>query len=59
MVKSDDVMVSLTGVTDGVLLQGVQSIPGGAKTTSILLRQKTHTLRFITAVHQFDFKPLF
>jgi fructose-1,6-bisphosphatase II len=59
LVHADDVMVSLTGVTDGVLLAGVQHVPGGAKTTSILLRQKTHTLRYITAIHKYDFKPIF
>ena len=59
MIGGDDVIVSLTGVTDGVLLPGVQYIPGGAKTSSILFRQKTHTLRYITAIHQFDFKPIF
>jgi len=59
MIQGDDVIVSITGVTDGVLLPGVQYIPGGAKTSSVLFRQKTHTLRYITAVHQFDFKPIF
>ncbi|TFH43551.1 MAG: class II fructose-bisphosphatase [Chrysiogenales bacterium] len=59
MVRGDDVIVSLTGVTDGVLLPGVQYVPGGAKTSSLLLRQKTHTVRHITAVHRFDFKPIF
>jgi fructose-1,6-bisphosphatase II len=59
MVRGEDVIVSLTGVTDGVLLPGVQYVAGGAKTSSILFRQKTHTLRYITANHQFDFKPIF
>ncbi len=59
LIQGDDVIVSITGVTDGVLLPGVQYIPGGAKTSSLLFRQKTHTLRYITAVHQFDFKPIF
>ncbi len=59
MIKGDEVIVSLTGVTDGVLLPGVHYISGGAKTSSILFRQKTHTLRFINAVHQFDYKPIF
>ncbi len=59
MVRGDDVIVSLTGVTDGVLLPGVQYVPGGAKTSSLLLRQKTHTIRYITAIHRFDFKPIF
>ena len=59
MIRGDDVIVSITGVTDGVLLPGVQYVLGGAKTSSILFRQKTHTLRYITAVHQFDYKPIF
>jgi len=59
LIRGDDVIVSLTGVTDGVLLPGVQYVPGGAKTSSLLLRQKTHTIRYITAIHRFDFKPIF
>jgi fructose-1,6-bisphosphatase II len=59
LVHGDDAIVSLTGVTDGVLLPGVQYFPGGAKTSSVLFRQKTRTLRYITAIHQFDFKPIF
>ncbi|OHD67254.1 MAG: fructose-bisphosphatase, class II [Spirochaetes bacterium RBG_16_49_21] len=59
LIQGEDVIVSLTGVTDGVLLPGVQYIPGGAKTSSVLFRQKTHTLRHISAVHQFDYKPIF
>ena len=59
LVMGEDAIVSLTGVTDGVLLPGVQYIPGGAKTSSVLFRQKTRTLRYITAIHQFDYKPMF
>ena len=59
LVKSDDVLVSITGVTDGVLLPGVSFFSGGAKTSSIVIRQKTHTVRFINAIHKFDFKPLY
>lgn len=59
LVKSDDILVSVTGVTDGVLLPGVQYVPGGAKTYSLVVRQQTHTIRFINAVHHFDYKPLF
>lgn len=59
LVKGNDVMVAITGITDGVLLPGVKYFSGGAETNSILLRQKTHTLRFIRAIHQFDYKPIF
>jgi len=59
LVKSEDILISLTGVTDGVILPGVQYFSGGAKTYSIVIRQQTHTVRFINAVHQFDYKPIF
>jgi fructose-1,6-bisphosphatase II len=59
LVKSDDILVAITGVTDGVLLPGVQYISGGAKTNSIVIRRETHTIRFINAIHKFDYKPIF
>lgn len=59
LVRTDDILISITGVTDGVLLPGVQFFPGGAKTNSLVIRQQTHTIRFINAIHQFDYKPIF
>jgi len=59
LIRTDDVMVSATGITDGVLLPGVRFFSGGAQTSSIVLRQKTHTVRFINAYHYFDYKPIF
>ncbi len=59
LVRKDDVLVSVTGITDGVLLQGVQNFPGGAKTKSMVIRHHTHTVRFIDATHRFDYKPVF
>ena len=59
LVKSDDILLAVTGVTDGVLLPGVQYISGGAKTNSIVIRRETHTIRFINAIHKFDYKPIF
>jgi fructose-1,6-bisphosphatase II len=59
LVKGNETVVAITGVTDGVLLKGVRYISGGAETSSLVLRQKTHTIREIKAHHQFDFKPGF
>ena len=59
LVRSDDILLAITGVTDGVLLPGVQYISGGAKTNSIVIRRETHTIRFINAIHKFDYKPIF
>lgn len=59
LVLGDDIMVSATGVTDGLILPGVRYFLGGAETNSIVIRHRTHTFRTIKAIHKFDFKPIF
>lgn len=59
LAKGNDIMFSATGVTNGELLEGVRFFSGGASTSSIVMRSKTHTLRYITAIHQFDYKPIY
>ncbi len=54
-----NIMFSATGVTDGELLRGVRYYQGGARTNSIVMRSKTHTIRYIDAEHQFDYKPMY
>ncbi len=51
------VMFAATGVTNGDLVRGVRFFKGGATTNSVVMRSRTHTLRFIEAVHRFDLKP--
>ena len=53
----DDVMFAATGVTTGDYLHGVRFFSGGAMTNSVVMRSKTRTIRFIEAIHHFDFKP--
>jgi fructose-1,6-bisphosphatase II len=54
---SGSVMFAATGVTDGDYLRGVHFFKGGATTNSVVMRSRTRTIRFIEAVHRFDFKP--
>lgn len=54
---SGSVMFAATGVTNGDLLRGVRFFKGGATTNSVVMRSRTHTLRFIDATHRFDLKP--
>lgn len=49
LVQSDQVFFAATGVTDGMLLDGVQYAGGVAKTHSVVLRTKTGTKRMIRA----------
>ncbi|MCL5043970.1 MAG: class II fructose-bisphosphatase [Deltaproteobacteria bacterium] len=53
----DNVMFAATGVTTGDYLKGVRFFSGGAYTHSVVMRSKTRTVRFINAIHHFDFKP--
>lgn len=53
-----DVMFAATGVTDGDYLDGVTfEGPNGARTHSVVMRSRTGTIRFISAVHQMLRKP--
>lgn len=54
---SGSVMFAATAVTNGDLLHGVRFFKGGATTNSVVMRSRTHTVRFIQAVHRFDLKP--
>ncbi|MCD6034414.1 MAG: hypothetical protein K0R63_155 [Rickettsiales bacterium] len=51
-----DVMFAATGVTSGSMLEGVKRFPGSARTTSIVMRSKTATVRTIITEHHFNRK---
>lgn len=53
-----DVMFAATGVTSSDFLKGVRFFAHGAETHSIVMRSKTGTVRFVTATHRFDKKPM-
>jgi len=59
LVKGNDVIFAATGITDGDLLKGVRFLPEGAKTTTLVMRGRTGTIRFIEATHQFGRKKCF
>jgi fructose-1,6-bisphosphatase II / sedoheptulose-1,7-bisphosphatase len=46
-----DVMFSATGVTSGSLLKGVHQVGNVAKTHSLVMRSRTGTVRWISALH--------
>lgn len=54
-----DVMFAATGVTDGDYLRGVRFFSGGAETHSVVMRSASRTIRYITATHHFDYKPVY
>ena len=54
LVQGDDVFFAATGITDGVLLEGVRYNADGATTESIVMRSKSGTIRVIQAEHHWD-----
>jgi fructose-1,6-bisphosphatase II len=59
LVRGENTMFAATGVTNSEVLPGVQFVPGGAVTHSIVMRSKSGTVRQITARHRFDRKPVY
>jgi len=51
LVRTDNVFMVATGITEGELLNGVRYTPGGALTDSLVMRGKSGTVRSITAEH--------
>ncbi|MCF8496237.1 MAG: class II fructose-bisphosphatase [Alphaproteobacteria bacterium] len=56
LAQSENVIFAATGVTDGTMLRGVRRFPGGAKTSSIVMRSKSGTVRRVEAEHNFNRK---
>ncbi len=54
LVNSDNVFFAATGITRGELLDGVQYYGGGARTSSIVMRSKSGTIRRIESTHRWD-----
>ncbi len=54
LVNGDDIFFSVTGITDGELVEGVKFFGTGARTHSLVMRSRSGTVREITATHQWE-----
>src|SRR5229473_2388512 len=52
LVSGNDVSFAATGITSGELLDGVQYFGWGARTSSVMMRSRTGTVRYIQARHK-------
>lgn len=52
LVRGQDVSYSATGITSGELLDGVQYFGWGARTSSVMMRSRSGTVRYIQARHK-------
>ncbi len=56
LASSDNLIVTITGITDGTLLSGVNVEGNLATTETLLIRGKTRTIRRINSTHYIDRK---
>jgi fructose-1,6-bisphosphatase II len=54
LVAGDDVFFAATGITDGSLLRGVRYHDDGATTSSMVMRARSGTVRYVEADHTFS-----
>src|SRR3989441_11293497 len=52
LVEGNDVSFAATGITSGELVKGVQYFGWGARTSSVMMRSRTGTVRYIQARHK-------
>ena len=52
LVKGNDIAFAATGITSGELLDGVQYFGWGARTSSVMMRSRSGTIRYIQARHK-------
>ena len=58
LAKGNDILFAATGVSDGDLLKGVRYMANNrARTSSVVTRSKSGTIRFIETTHILDKKP--
>jgi fructose-1,6-bisphosphatase II len=57
LLGGDAIMFAATGITAGDVLNGVRFRKGGARTHSVVMRQRSGTIRYIQAHHFFERKP--
>ncbi len=54
LAKGDNIFVSLTGITNGELVDGVKYYEQGVETHSLVMRSKSGTVRDVRARHRLD-----
>lgn len=57
LVKGSDVSFAATGITSGEMVDGVQFFGWGARTSSVMMRSRSGTIRYIQARHKWQKQP--
>jgi fructose-1,6-bisphosphatase II len=56
LIQGKDVSFAATGISSGELLDGVRYYGWGARTTSVMMRSRSGTIRYIQARHKWHYK---
>jgi fructose-1,6-bisphosphatase II len=51
LAPGDEVIFAATGVTDGTLMRGVRFFGDGTRTSSVIMQNTPHRIRFIDSIH--------
>jgi len=51
LAPGNDIIFAATGVTDGTLMQGVRFFGDGVRTSSVIMQNNPHRIRFIDSIH--------
>jgi fructose-1,6-bisphosphatase/sedoheptulose 1,7-bisphosphatase-like protein len=51
LAPGEEIIFAATGVTDGTLMRGVRFFGDGIRTSSVIMQNKPHRIRFIDSIH--------
>ena len=51
LASGDGIIFAATGVTDGTLMRGVRFFGDGTRTSSVIMQNRPHRIRFIDSIH--------
>ncbi|HJZ76290.1 MAG TPA: class II fructose-bisphosphatase [Vicinamibacterales bacterium] len=51
LAPGDSIIFAATGVTDGTLMRGVRFFGDGTRTSSVIMQNRPHRIRFIDSIH--------
>jgi len=51
LARGDSIIFAATGVTDGTMMRGVRFFGDGMRTSSVIMQNNPHRIRFIDSIH--------
>ena len=58
LAPGQSIIFAATGVTDGALMRGVRFFGDGTRTSSVIMQNLPHQIRFVDSIHVADAKDV-